>query len=378
MKAWLFQDHRQKQRLGDRCPWSVGWVDPDGKRRSKRIGSKSRAEKFARKTEGQLAAGSYDNLSRATWADLEAEYASKVMAVMRPGSRESSKYALKHFRRIIKPVRMQGITSRTLAEYVAKRRAEPRHRRRKLDPGEPVELISPATVNKELRGLRAVIRKAQRWGYLPKTRDFEYPFLKEPQRLPTYVPPDHFVTLYDGCRHARLPNELPYAAADWWRGLLVMAYMTGWRIGSLLALRRADVNFDAGTALSRAEDNKGGRDQLVPLHPLVIEHLRKLACFHIHIFPWMYNRRRLFLELARVQLKARVKPTGGKHHYTFHDLRRGFATMNADKLTPDALQALMQHRDYQTTQRYINMARQLNPAVADLYVPDLKKSGAGR
>ena len=29
----------------------------------------------------------------------------------------------------------------------------------------------------------------------------------------------------------------------------------------------------------------------------------------------------------------------------------------------------MQHKDYQTTQRYINMARQLNPAVATLYVP---------
>lgn len=40
-------------------------------------------------------------------------------------------------------------------------------------------------------------------------------------------------------------------------------------------------------------------------------------------------------------------------------------------LTPDALQALMQHRDYQTTQRYINMARQLNPAVQNLYVPTL-------
>jgi hypothetical protein len=43
MNAWLFQDHRQKQKLGDKCPWSVGWVDPDGKRKSKKIGSKSMA-----------------------------------------------------------------------------------------------------------------------------------------------------------------------------------------------------------------------------------------------------------------------------------------------------------------------------------------------
>ena len=42
MKAWLFQDHRQKVKLGeDKCPWSVGWIDPEGKRRSKRIGSKT-------------------------------------------------------------------------------------------------------------------------------------------------------------------------------------------------------------------------------------------------------------------------------------------------------------------------------------------------
>jgi hypothetical protein len=38
----------------------------------------------------------------------------------------------------------------------------------------------------------------------------------------------------------------------------------------------------------------------------------------------------------------------------------------------------MQHKDYSTIQRYIAMARQLNPAVAVLFVPDLKRTtGAG-
>jgi hypothetical protein len=35
---------------------------------------------------------------------------------------------------------------------------------------------------------------------------------------------------------------------------------------------------------------------------------------------------------------------------------------------------MMQHRDYQTTQRHINLARQLQPAVQNLYVPDLTPS----
>jgi len=48
--------------------------------------------------------------------------------------------------------------------------------------------------------------------------------------------------------------------------------------------------------------------------------------------------------------------------------------MNAATLSADALQSLMQHRDYQTTQRYINLARQLNPAVANLYVPEFLRA----
>jgi integrase len=63
-----------------------------------------------------------------------------------------------------------------------------------------------------------------------------------------------------------------------------------------------------------------------------------------------------------------VKPDR-KERYGFHDLRRAFATMNADRLTLDVLQVLMQHKDYQTTQRYINMARQLKPAAHNLFVP---------
>src|SRR5262245_35532437 len=79
MKAWLFQDPRQKAKLGDNAPWSVGWLDPDGKRKSKSIGAKSRAEKLARKIEGQLAAGVYENTSRKSWADFRAEFEARGM-----------------------------------------------------------------------------------------------------------------------------------------------------------------------------------------------------------------------------------------------------------------------------------------------------------
>jgi integrase len=81
----------------------------------------------------------------------------------------------------------------------------------------------------------------------------------------------------------------------------------------------------------------------------------------------------LYAQFARIQEKAGVKPTG-KDRYGFHDLRRGFATMNWDRLTQDQLQLLMQHRDYKTTQRYINMARQLKPAAQNVYIPDVSNA----
>jgi len=59
------------------------------------------------------------------------------------------------------------------------------------------------------------------------------------------------------------------------------------------------------------------------------------------------------------------------HVYGFHDLRRAFATLNAEKLSADALQMLMRHKSYATTKRYINMSRQINQSVAALYVPDV-------
>ena len=44
-----------------------------------------------------------------------------------------------------------------------------------------------------------------------------------------------------------------------------------------------------------------------------------------------------------------------------------------ETLSADALQALVRHKDYTTTQRYTNMARQLTRSVEGLRVPDVLK-----
>ena len=91
-----------------------------------------------------------------------------------------------------------------------------------------------------------------------------------------------------------------------------------------------------------------------------MERLNTLAGFDPHVFQWGHDRRPLQTEFLGVQQAAGIAlpcKRAGEHEHTpyghaygFHDLRRAFLTMNAGKLTPDALQALMRHRSYQTTQ----------------------------
>jgi len=243
--------------------------------------------------------------------------------------------------------------------------------------------VSPATVNKELRHIKAALRLAFEWSYLaqlPRVR-----MQKAPTKLATYVTGEHFAAIYQACDKATFPEDQRYEPADWWRGLIVMGYMTGWRISDMLGLRREDLDLDSAFAITRARDNKAKRDERVKLHPVVVDHLRRLVGFDVRVFPWNKNRRTLDTEFAWVQQNAGIhlacqgqhEHTPSCHVYGFHDLRRAFATMNADKLTPDTLQALMRHKSYQTTQVYINMARQMDGAVAGLHVPDVLSAKKG-
>lgn len=204
-----------------------------------------------------------------------------------------------------------------------------------------------------------------------------FQFVKETTKLPTYIDAEKFGKLYAACDAATIPSGTGFTAGEWWRVYLTFLFMTGWRAMEPLSVKRDQFDAERGLIVLLAENNKGGRDELVPLHPIVVDHLADLKGFSAMLFPWPYGRRRLWDEFHLIQNAANVaKPDGTP--YGFHDMRRGFATLNADRMTADALQQIMRHRDYGTTKRYINMARQMNPAVANIFVPDLpgRKDGA--
>ncbi len=370
MRAWLFQDSRQKQIHGDAAPWSVGWYDADGRKRSKRVGSKSQADKFRRKKEGELAAGLYAPAANTSWSTFRKEYDAKILPRLGVDTQRIVTTTLKHFERISKPKRVRAIKTQTIDAYVAQRVSE---RGKKKN-----SLISPATVNRELRHLKAVLRIAHDWGYLAKVPKIR--FVREAEEIGPVVSPEHFQSIYDHCDTARVPSGLPYAPAAWWRALLVFGLTTGWRIEEMLSFRRADFDATTGAILTRAADNKGKRDDRDFLPDVTLSHLAAIAGFEPVVFPWYDSRERLWTEFHRIQRAAGIHlpcPDAGRHEctprchvYGFHALRRAYATLNADRMPAPVLQKKMRHRSFTTTQRYIELANKMKKSADQVYVPE--------
>jgi integrase len=398
MSAWVKQIANQVAKYGkEKASWYCEWDEPDGSRRCKSCGpgpmGKRDAERMAKHIRAELLTNTYSRTAAMGWVEFRAQYQNNVLSGLSPLSARSVSESLNHFEQILR------LKEKTLEAITADRVADFKAERRKAKGKKPGSVISPASVNKDLRHVKAALRVACEWGYIervPKIR-----FEREPKTLPRYVTPEHFGVIYGACDGATLPDDLQVEPSVWWRGLVVMGQMTGWRISEILALKWQDVDLHNRTAKTRATDNKGKRDAVVGLHPVVVEHLLPLKTFHPNVFPWDHDRKLLSKHFHAIQagagidlpcrvtnrIGADLKGTPGDasgghvcttacHRYGFHDLRRAFATMHAANMTRETLQALMRHQSSLTTERYINFARQMNPAVANLHVPEVLRLNA--
>jgi len=236
--------------------------------------------------------------------------------------------SLGHFHRIVKPVQVQTVTTAMIDQFISRRR---------LEAGQKAgSVVSPATINKDLRHIKAALRIAQEWGYLPEMPKIR--MVKQPQKLPTYVTPEHFDLIYTkACDLAKFPKDQGqnFTPPEWWQAMVVTAYMTGLSVGEILAIRKEDVKLESGELITRWDATKTDRDEMIPLHPVVVEHLRKIIGDSLLVFPWGHDPRTLWVEFTRIQGEAGIHLVCREKHdhtplchvYGFHDFRRAFATL---------------------------------------------------
>lgn len=144
-------------------PFSVGNSTPgQASRRELRPGGRGKglAEKRLRRIQSELALGVHQPVSKKLRADFREEYEDQVLSRLAGSSRVSIGAAFDHFERIVKPHRVESITTKTIDEFVAARQT---------DKGKKAESrVSPATLNKDLRHVKTALKRASEWDYLPK------------------------------------------------------------------------------------------------------------------------------------------------------------------------------------------------------------------
>jgi hypothetical protein len=190
-RVWIFQLKKEIAKKGDDgASWYVGWYDLQGKRHSESCGPGSRgkglAEKRLRRIQSELDIGVHQPTNKKLWADFVREYEERILSGLAGKTKDAAIDSLGHFGRIVRPTRVESITTATVDQFVAKRRNE-----KGLKPG---SVVSPATINKDLRQLKAALRLAHEWGYLPAMPKIR--MVREPEKLPTYVTPEHFDLIY--------------------------------------------------------------------------------------------------------------------------------------------------------------------------------------
>jgi integrase len=192
---------------------------------------------------------------------------------------------LKTFKRIAKPGRLERISSQTIDAFKAVRRKE--------DGKKPGFIISPATVNKEPRDVKAAMNRGHEWGWLPRVPKILME--KAPEKLPRFATTEHFAAMYhEGCKAAAMPRNQgeKYTSDEWWRALLCFAMLTGWRISEIMALKRAHIV--DGAANTRHDDNKSKRDSRVPLRRSIREQLEKIVSLNPLVFRWAHDDHTLY------------------------------------------------------------------------------------
>ena len=233
--------------------------------------------------------------------------------------------------------------------------------------------LSRATVNKHLRNLNAMLNKAgprtpgnrDALGLLevvPWTRP-----VKEPRRRPRPASEATVGPIYQATAAARFPDLAYVSAADWWKALIVAAYTTGCRRGSLLALLQADVEWEARQIRLEADDDKAGEERLKPISLLLMQHLFRIRTDHALMFPFPHSPTTWYRQWHRLQDAAGLRR---ESHIKFHQLKAACGTALARAGgSPWAIQQRLDHSTLRTSRFYINPSQEELEMIEHMPVP---------
>jgi integrase len=241
-----------------------------------------------------------------------------------------------------------------LTEILAPRIAEYRLQRLTRKSERTGHQLAPASVNRELAVLRAVLRLAadEDCGYLKKAPRVRME--KEPQGRLRFLTEAEAGRLLAVCRKAAEHPVAPRRSPQLYP-VVALALNTGMRKGEIMGLEWDRIDFSRGVL--QLEMTKNGTRREIPMNQAVYDVLTAL--------PRIGGR--LFRGSVRKAFEGALERAGIKNFH-FHDLRHTFASWLAMRGRPlKEIQELLGHKSITQTERYAHLApERLREAVATL------------
>ncbi len=316
-------------------PSGQGWKE---RLKSTRTTVKKEADRQRRQLERELEGGrnAHDDPS---WDEF-VQFFIDTYGARRPTTTMSLyEHCLRAFGELAQPKRLSAVDRALIEDYANDR----------LRLG-----AAPATVNRDLRHVRAALRWAKRRGLISDAPDFHGMFVKEPRRKPTIIPEEDFAAILKALKSADL--KLKYRPRGWWRIFLYLAYYLGVRRGELLGLSWSDVDFANLEVRVVAATSKGRKERMVPMAAEIGEILRRwkdesAAAPTPQVLPWPYDTLwHLYQDWHAIQSAAGI-PKG--QHYLPKNCRSTCASaLIASNVPTIVVKDFLGHATVVTTENY--------------------------
>jgi len=173
----------------------------------------------------------------------------------------------------------------------------------------------------------------------------QIPFARKPRVLPCVLSVEEVGAVLCALRNAKH------------RAVLMTIYATGLRVSEVTRLRQKDV--DSKRMVIRLRQGKGGKDRVVMLSPVLLEHLRSYRRRERPsewLFPGTEPEHPLSVSAVQRVCKHAARAAGVRKRVTPHVLRHSFAThMLESGADLRLIQTLLGHSSVRTTQLYTHV-----------------------
>lgn len=276
------------------------------------------------------------------------EFLKIAAADRRPGTMKIYKAALNKFVEMTGNILLNEITARHFDQYKSMR----------------VAVVSPITVNIDLRALRAAFRTGVRWKYLPSDCFEGSKLIPIPQTERAYISQDIF------------PKFLLSIKEQWLRDVILFNVLSGVRREELIKLKISNYNSVTKDIIIKSSENfktKTGKIRVIPLKPtaqyIVESHIAMNKSEYLF---FLENGQPMSGDYLTHRFKQCARSFGLSEDINLKANRHAFASwlvQNGSNLF--AVQRLLGHGSITTTQIYSHLSvKDLRSAVDNL--PDFK------